>query len=161
MDDQTFDPADDQAMARRLQAFEDGVPVTGGPPSRRQRVSRGRMALVAVAAVVVLGGGTAASGVFQAQGRPGAFNPGQPLHCKGVANMTPRQAATWLGDHGYDVTWQIEDKTPDVPKGEQRSHQTKVAPAKGSIAAAVVIEGQEMIVVVETGPGAIRVDDCP
>ena len=116
---------------------------------------------MAVAAVALVAGGATASGVFQAQGHEGAFNPGQPLHCKGVANMTPREAATWLSDHGYDVTWQVEDKTPGVPKGQQTSYQTKDAPSQGSIAGAVVIQGHEMIVVVETGPEAIRADDCP
>ncbi len=54
--------------------------------------------------------------------------------------MTPRQAAAWLDDHGYDdVTWQIEDTTPGVPKGQQRSEQSDVAPAKGKIATAVFI----------------------
>ncbi len=54
--------------------------------------------------------------------------------------MTPREAAAWLADHGYDdVTWQIEDKTPGVPKGQQRSEQSTVAPAKGKIAGAVFI----------------------
>ena len=58
-------------------------------------------------------------------------------------------------------TWQVEDKTPGVPKGQQTSYQTTDAPAEGTIATAVVITGHEMIVVVETGSGAIRADDCP
>ena len=159
--DQSEDQAEDQALARRLQAFEASVPVASGPPSRRPRVSRGRVALVAVAAVALVAGGATASGVFQAQGHEGAFNAGQPLHCQGVANMSPREAASWLSDHGYDVTWQVEDKTPGVPKGQQTSYQTKDAPSRGSIAGAVVFRGHEMIVVVETGPEAIRADDCP
>ena len=152
---------DDQALVRRIQALEAAVPVTGGPPSRRPRVSRGRTALAALAAVVLLAGGATASGVFEAKGYPGVFNSGQPLHCKGVANMTPREAATWLDSHGYDVTWQVEDKTPGVPKGQQTSYQTKDAPSRGSIAGGVVTSGHEMILVVETGSGAIRADDCP
>jgi hypothetical protein len=159
--DRSEDQAEDQALAGRLQAFEASVPVVGGPPSRRPRVSRGRVALAAIAAVALVAGGATASGVFQAQGHEGAFNPGQALHCKGVANMTPRDAATWLSDHGYDVTWQVEDRTPGVAKGQQTSYQTKDAPSRGSIAGAVVIKGHEMIVVVETGSGAIRADDCP
>ena len=152
---------DDQALDDRLRAFEASVPVTGGPPALRRGVSRTRVALAAVAAVVVLAGGATASGVFQAHGHEGVFNAGQPLHCKGVANMTPREAASWLSDHGYDVTWQVEDRTPGVPKGQQVSYQTKDAPAKGSIAGGVVTGGHEMILVVETGPDAIHADDCP
>ena len=152
---------DDQVLDDRLQAFEAAVPVVGGPPSRRPRVSRGRVALVAFAAVALVAGGATASGVFQAQGYEGAFNPGQPLHCKGVANMTPRDAAKWLDSHGYDVTWQVEDKTPGVPKGQQVSYQTRTAPDTGFIAAAVVTGGHDMIVVVETGPDAIHAQDCP
>ena len=155
---------DDQALNDRLQAFESSVPVMGGPPpSRRPGVSRTRAALVAMAALVVLAGGAAgASGILEARDRPGAFNPGQPLHCKGLADMSPREAAAWLADHGYDdVTWQIEDRTPGVPKGQQRSEQSDVAPAKGKIATAVFITRTELIVLVETGPDAIRADDCP
>ena len=152
---------DDQVLDERLQAFEAAVPVVGGPPSRRPRVSRGRVALVAFAAVALVAGGATASGVFQAQGYEGAFNPGQPLHCKGVANMTPRDAAKWLDSHGYDVAWQVEDTTPGVPKGQQESYQTKVAPVVGSIAGAAITGGHEIIVVVETGPKAITIDDCP
>src|SRR6476661_7136989 len=138
---------DDQALNDRLQTFEASVAVTGGPPpSRRPRVARTRTALGAMAALVVLAGGAAgASGILEAQDRPGAFNPGQPLHCKGLADMTPRQAAAWLDEHGYDdVTWQIEDTTPGVPKGQQRSEQSDVAPAKGKIATAVFITRTEL-----------------
>jgi len=151
---------DDQALDDRLQAFEASVPVVGGPPSRRPRVSRGRVAL-ALAAVALVAGGATASGVFEVRGVEGAFNPGQPLHCTGVANMTPRDAAKWLVSHGYDVTWQVEDTTPGVPKGQQESYQTKVAPVVGSIAGAAITGGHEMIVVIETGPRAITTDDCP
>jgi hypothetical protein len=154
---------DDHEINDRLQAFEASVPVTGRAPEvRRPRVSRGRTALVAVAAVVVLAGGTAASGVLEAQASPGAFDPGQPLHCEGVAKMTPREAEKWLRNHGYDdVTWQVEDRTPGVPKGQQRSEQSRIAPEKGKIASAVFISRTELIVLVETGQGAIRADDCP
>ncbi len=152
---------DDEALNSRLQAFEDGVPVIGGPPSPRPRVSRGRVAVVALAAVALVAGGATASGVFQARGHEGAFNAGQPLHCKGVANMAPREADAWLRGHGYDVTWQVEDKTPGVPKGQQRSEQMAHPPAAGKIAGAVFTSSTDLIVVLETGPGAIRADDCP
>jgi hypothetical protein len=111
---------------------------------------------------MVLAGAATASGVFEAKARPGAFNPGQPLHCMGVAKMTPREAAAWLDSHGYDdVTWQVEDTTPGVPKGQQRSEQRDTAPSTGKIAGAVFITRTELIVVVETGSRAITVDDCP
>ena len=154
---------DDPTLTNRLQALEHSVPVTSSPPplSRQPRMFRPRTILVALAAVLVLAGGAAASGVFEARGDPGAFNPGQPLHCKGVANMTPREAARWLSDRGYDVTWQVEDKTPGVPKGQQVPYQTSTAPDTGFIAAAVVTGGHDMIVVVETGPDAIHAQDCP
>ncbi len=163
MDDQTTSAVDDQALARRLQVFEASVPVTGGPPRvQRTRLPRVRTALVGVAAVAVLAGGAgAASGVFEARSRPGAFNAGEPLHCKGVAAMAPRAAGAWLADHGYHVTWQVEDKTPGVPKGQQTSYQTKDAPSRGSIAGAVFTSRDDLIVVVETGPDAIQADDCP
>jgi len=163
MDEQTIDAAGDQALAQRLQAFEAALPVTGGPPDvRRARRPRFRTALAATAALVVLAGGVgAASGVFETRARPGAFNAGQPLHCKGVAKMTPREAARWLSDHGYDVTWQVEDHEPGVPKGQQGSYQSDKAPASGKIEGAVFTSSRDLIVVVETGPNAVQVEDCP
>lgn len=155
---------DDHAFDNRLRALEVGVPVTSGPPpvGRAPKFSRGRTILVAAAAVVVLAGGTAASGVFEAKSTPGAFNRGQPLHCSGIAKMAPREAEAWLDAHGYDdVTWQVEDRTPGVPKGQQRSEKRDTAPSSGKIAAATFVNRTQLIVVVETGSGAIRADDCP
>ena len=163
MDDQTSTAVDDQALARRLQAFEASVPVTGGPPKvSRTRVPRVRTALVGVTAVVVLAGGAgAASGVFDARSRPGAFNAGERLHCKGVAAMAPRAADAWLRDQGYRVTWQVEDHEPGVAKGQQGSYQSDTPPAKGTIEGAVFTSNRDLIVVVETGPNAVQADDCP
>ncbi len=163
MDDQTSITAGDQDLERRLQAFEASLPVTSRPPAiRRTRVPRVRTVLVGVAAVVVLAGGAgAASGVFEARSRPGAFNVGEPLHCKGVAAMAPRAADAWLRDHGYRVTWQVEDHEPGIPKGQQGSYQSVTPPAKGTIEGAVFASNRDLIVVVETGPAAVQADDCP
>jgi hypothetical protein len=163
MDDQMSTAADDQALARRLQAFEASVPVSGGPPQvQRTRLPRVRTALVGVAAVAVLAGGAgAASGVFEARSRPGAFNAGEPLHCTGVAAMEPRAADAWLRDHGYRVTWQVEDHEPGVPKGQQGSYQSTTPPRKGTIEGAVFTSRRDVLLVVETGPNAVQADDCP
>jgi len=155
---------DDQMLGQQLQALEQQVPVTGGPPPRvPHRGPRARTVLVGVAAALVLAGGAAvAGGALNATSRPGAFNPGQPLHCSGIAAMTPRQADRWLRDHGYVVTWQVEDRTPGVPKGQQKSSQSTTPPTEGLIAGAVITDPgrHELIVVVETGVGALGTDDC-
>lgn len=155
---------DDQTLGQQLRALEDQVVVTGGRPLvQRSRGPRVRTGIVAVIATVLIAGGAAAAGgVFNAVGRPGAFDSGQPLHCKGVAAMTPRAADRWLRGHGYVVTWQVEDRTPGVPKGQQGSYQSATPPAIGLIAAAVITDPgrHELIVVVETGAGARGTDDC-
>jgi len=155
---------DDEMLGQQLRALEDQVAVTGGPPPRvRGRGPRARTVLLAAMTTLVVAGGAAvAGGALNATGRPGAFNAGQPLHCSGVAAMTPREADRWLRDHGYAVTWQVEDRTPGVPKGQQRSRQSDTPPADGLIAGAVITDTarHELIVVVETGSGARGTDDC-
>ena len=74
--------------------------------------------------------------------------------------MAPRAADAWLRDHGYDVTWQVEDKTPGVPKGQQTSYQPTTHP-RGHDRRRRVHVHRDLIVVVETGPNAIQADDCP
>ena len=156
---------DDQSLEQALMSLEQRVNVTGGPPPfRRRSAVRGKATvLVAALAVALVGGVVTASGLFTATGRPGAFNPGQPLHCSGVAAMDPVTADAWLRDHGYDVTWQIEDVTPSEGKpGPDSSRQSDTPPAQGKIAGAVITNSSrhELIVVVEIGEGARGTDDC-
>ncbi len=70
-------------------------------------------------------------------------------------------AIGWLHDHGYRVTWQVEDHEPGVPNGQQGSYQSDIPPAKGTIEGAVFTSNRDLIVVVETGPNAVHADDCP
>ena len=155
---------DDRMLGQELDALERQVVVTGAPPAREtRRAPRMRTVLAAVAATLVVAGGAAvAGGALNATARPGAFNRGQPLHCSGIAAMTPRAADRWLRDHGYTVTWQVEDRTPGVPKGQQASAQSATPPDEGLIAGAVITNTSqhEVIVVVETGKGALGTDDC-
>lgn len=155
---------DDRMLSQQLQALEAQVVVTGAAPARpTRRAPRMRTVLGAAMATLIVAGGVAvAGGALNGTARPGAFNPGQPLHCSGIAAMTPVAADRWLRDHGYDVTWQVEDKTPGVAKGQATSYQSATPPDTGLIAGAVITSksAQEVIVVVETGAGATGTDDC-
>lgn len=88
-------------------------------------------------------------------GYPGAFDPGQPLHCSGVQTMTPANAAAWLAARGYAVTWQIEDQD------NHTSTQSGVAPPNGYVINGV-LRGEDLLLVVETGAAAHSVPPaCP
>ncbi len=80
-------------------------------------------------------------------GYPGAFDPGQPLHCSGVQAMTPPDAGAWLAAQGYTVTWQIEDQD------NHTSTQSGVAPTTGYVIDGV-LRGADLLLVVETGAAA-------
>lgn len=64
--------------------------------------------------------------------------------------MSPPRAATWLAQHGYTVTWQVEARD-----GSHRgtSTQTQEPPAAGYVEGGV-LEGTAATIVVETGAAA-------
>jgi hypothetical protein len=153
---------DDETLSTRLASLENHVAVSDGPPTPRPRGLRAARAVpLAVVGLLVLAGGAVATGQLgNVRAYPGAFDRGQPLHCSGVAAMTPAQADPWLRDHGYVVTWQIEDRS--VPKGGDASHQSSEPPATGLISAAVITDTakHQLIVVAEVGAGATGTNDC-
>jgi hypothetical protein len=157
MHDKDLDPDLDAALRDRLSHLEAAAPGALPPmlPAVTTRTHKLRGLGLALAAVVLIGGAaTAGSVVFNnAIGRPGLFNAGQPLACTGVERMTPPEAAHWLSQHGYTVTWQIEARTGGSTKESSTSTQSATPPQTGYVIDGV-LEGKHLTMVVETGPGA-------
>ena len=108
----------DDVLERTLRSLERSLPVTShdrGRPSqhRRPRRSRWTSPIVAAVALVALAGGATGSAVVSevVRGHPGLFAPGGILYCTRIKDMTPREADAVLTELGYDVTWQVEDRT--------------------------------------------------
>jgi hypothetical protein len=151
----------DGQLRTRLVRLEAAAPA-GAPPSLgrvpRLRSRVGGIALAVAATLLVTGvavGGIAlvSNGVI---GHEGLFNPGQPLHCSGVNEMSPSVAQQWLTDRGYIVTWQIEDQDA------RTSQQAAIPPTSGYIIEGV-LKGNQLTLVVETGIAAqpANIARCP
>lgn len=151
----------DGQLNTRLARLEAAAPA-GAPPSlgrvARLRSRVGGIALAVAATLLVTGvavGGIAlvSNGVI---GHEGLFNPGQPLHCSGVNEMSPSVAQQWLTERGYSVTWQIEDQDA------RTSQQAAVPPTSGYIIEGV-LKGNQLTLVVETGNAArpANITQCP
>jgi len=147
----------DDVLERTLRSLERSLPVTShdrGRPSqhRRPRRSRWTSPIVAAVALVALAGGATGSAVVSevVRGHPGLFAPGGILYCTRIKDMTPREADAVLTELGYDVTWQVEDRTAGT------STQTTTAPEDGYVIEGVV-NGRALLLVVESGEGAVPV----
>ena len=148
-------------LRTRLARLEAAAPAGTAPrlgSVRRLRARVGGVALAVAATLLIAGvavGGIAvvSNGVI---GHEGLFNPGQPLHCSGVNTMSPLAAQRWLTDHGYSITWQIEDQDAHT------SRQTAVPPSSGYIIEGV-LKGNQLTLVVETGSAArpANIAPCP
>lgn len=147
----------DAELRTRLTALEQSVVVPESNPSRWTWVRR---SAVIVGAVVVVGAGAAGATavgrqVFEAQPAVGLFSPEGLLSCSGVWDMTPEEAEDYLADRGYTVVWQVERPHADHPAINDEP------PKQGYIIEGVA-DGNEITLVVETGPDAApaNVEDC-
>lgn len=148
----------DTRLRTRLTTLEQSVVVR--PSARSRRTSWLRRLGVVAGAVVVVGAGAAGATavgrqVFEAEPAVGLFAPTGLLECSGVWDMTPEEAEAYLADRGYSVVWQIERPDADHPV-------VKDEPPKQGYIIEGVADGDEITLVVETGPDAIpaNVDDC-
>jgi len=147
----------DDVLERSLRSLERSLPVTSGghgrlSRSRRPRRLRWTSPIVAVVALVALAGGATGSALVSevVRGHPGLFSTGGILYCTRIQEMTPREADAVLTELGYDVTWQVEDRTAGT------STPTTTAPEDGYVIEGVV-KGRALLLVVETGEGAVPV----
>ena len=81
---------------------------------------------------------------------------GGPLDCTGVDQLSPSEAGCWLADHGYEVSWQIEDRTAGTTTTSDQP------PDRGGIIDALALGERSLLVLVDLGrtePHAMR--PCP
>ena len=148
----------DVTLRDRLLRLEAAAPSALPPvlPASATRTHKLRGLGMALAAVVLVGGAATAGSVVlnNAHASPGLFNAGQPLACSGVDSMTPPEAAHWLAQHGYTVTWQIETRNGGSTKDGSTSSRSTTPPQTGYVVGGV-LEGKHVLtMVVETGPAA-------
>jgi hypothetical protein len=111
------DPFDDELL-RRLERLTGAIPVadrrvTRVPTSVRRGRRPWRIALAAVGMLLVLALGTTAAILERDRpsSGPGAFAAGGLLHCSGVDQLSPPDAAAWLQARDFAVRWQVEDRS--------------------------------------------------
>ncbi len=148
----------DSELDERLARLEAGMPGADPPPiAIRHRTRRliggslGAAIFVLAAAVTTVGAAVIVSGV--ARGAPGVENPGQPLYGANLECMAPREAATYLGAHGFDnAVWQVErDGRPSV--------RVSVPPEHGYVVPGSVIDGV-LIMIIDQRSDASGVGAC-
>ena len=151
----------DGQLRTRLARLEAAAPAAAPPSLGKVPRLRSRVGGIAVAvAATLLVTGVAVGGIALVSngvtGHEGLFNPGQPLHCSGVNEMSPSVAQPWLTERGYSVTWQIEDQDAHT------SQQAAVPPSSGYIIEGV-LKGNQLTLVVETGSAArpANIAPCP
>ena len=137
----------DEILSYRLKKLEESLP--DEPSTKRRQPVRLSLATTgAIAAVALLAGVVVGSGPLSGvHGSDGLFNPGQPLQCTRIQQMSPTEASAILANMGYIVTWQVEDQDAGTSK------QTQRVPADGYIIDGVV-QGKMMVLVVERGENA-------
>jgi hypothetical protein len=143
-----MDPFDDR-LRERLERLTAAVPVAPHvqrSPVRSVRPRRSwRVALAATGLILVvsLGATAAILELNRPSSSPGAFAPGQPLHCSGVDQLAPRDAERWLAARGFQVQWQVEDRSGGT------SSTGSTAPDSGSITNALALPDGTLIVIVD------------
>ena len=159
----------DLELDRRLAALEARAPGRDDPPALPARTRRGRFAVsLTMAPVLALGMvATVAAGAVVvgrlAIGREGIENPGQPLAGAQMECMTPREAAAFLGAHGYpDVVWQVEAGDPSAGGGKGATTSTRQAtpPQHGYVIPGAILDDGRPIMVVDQRVGATGVGAC-
>jgi len=144
------DPFDDK-LRERLRRLTAAIPVEPSstparPPGPARWRPRSRRALAGAAllvAVISLG----AAGAILTFGRPSvsssAFAAGGPLHCSGIDQLAPPDAAAWLDGHHLRVRWQVEDR-------DEGSFQLmESAPERGAIVDALELDDGSLLVLVD------------
>lgn len=153
-------------LTDRLRALESAMPggeLTKGAfvthPNKPRRLRRLGIAAGLIAAMVL--SGAAGASVHQVmtgvKGSPGVFSPGGPLACSPIQHMNPVQAGEALAALGYVVTWQIEYRAEDPDQNE--STMSSSPPADGSVIEGV-LEGNQLLILVERGPAAHPMLGC-
>lgn len=141
------DPFDDRLRSRleRLTAAIPVEPLVTMDASPRRRSLR--VVLVAASMVILLSLGTTAAILEwnRPSARAGAFTPGGPLHCSGVDQMTPIQAAQWLAEHGLAARWQREDRSTGT------TATTDDPPDRGAIIDALTLDPTTVLVLIDLG----------
>lgn len=150
----------EEVLRARLERLGSTIRVEAMPTLVPAR-SRRRLALMAalVAAALLAVGGTAVIGrPAKAPNEPnfgaGVTNVGQPFACVPFARMTPPEADRYMRERGYSVRWQIEER----PSG--RFWHSDVPPATGHPIAGVIVGKNQILYVVEVGPGAVMAGDA-
>jgi hypothetical protein len=159
-------PPTPSSLAERLRLLEASLPegqLHAGklaPVGRRgTRWKRAAIVTGIVAAMLVSGvaGAAAHEWATGVRGYPGVFVPGGPLACSPIQHMTPPVAAQKLEDLGYNLTWQIEYRgagaSPD-------SSIISMSPPEDGYIIEGVLQGTDLMLLVERGPGARPVRGC-
>ena len=164
MNDPARDPFEDR-LRERLERLTLAIPVD--PPAMSARTDRAgapwrarswRAIALTAALVALVSLGTAA--VLLEIGHPStstsAFAAGEPLHCSGVDQLSPRDAAAWLADRGMEVRWQVEERA------QRTFDHTAGPPDRGAIIDALALPDGTLLVLVDAGRDApLPPKPCP
>jgi hypothetical protein len=141
----------DEQLRVRMERLEESLPVgeSGAPVARRRPMRLSLGTAIGIAAATLLAGVVAGATVVSngVQGHPGLFSPGGVFACTQIQQMSPQQAGVALGELGYDITWQIENRD------DGSYSQSSQAPADGYIIEGV-LDGSRLLLVVERGQSA-------
>ena len=148
----------DSGLRTRLERLEQTLPtkqtMSAGwrrGPLRLSLAAAGGLAAVGILAGVVAGATVVSD---QVHGHPGLFAPGGTFYCTNIRQMSPPEAERALAQLGYVVTWQVEDRSLGS------SEQTTTPPSDGYIIEGV-LDGKDLVLVVERGEGAAPVPEGP
>lgn len=144
------DPFDD-LLRGRLERLTAAIPVDPYPGAsasirrgaRRRRTLR--VGLLAAGMVLLFALGAVAGSLIMGRpsDSPGAFGEGAVLHCSGIDQLTPAQAATWLADRGLVAHWQVEDRSA------RTSEQQETPPDRGTITDALELADGHVLILVD------------
>lgn len=160
----------DNDLDTRLGALEARAPGRDDPPVLPAGRRRGRLAIsAAVAPLVVLAlvaTTTAAVVVVRtmAEGHEGIENPGQPLAGATMECMSPPEAAAFLAAHGFkDVVWQVESGEILNSAGGKGTSKTVIQsspPEHGYVVPGSILGDGRVHMVIDQRAGASGVGAC-
>jgi hypothetical protein len=154
----------DVELRERLTALELQAPGQSTTPTMPRPTRRSRfgvsltMASALALAVVATAAGSAVVVSNLVRGYPGVQDAGQPLAGAHMECMTPREAATFLAEHGFtDVSWQVESSD----SGNATTVVQQASPPEhGYVVPGAVLSDGRLHMIIDQRVGATGVGDC-